>query len=380
MTKYPFGTPIFDSREKSYLKKTLDSKILVHGLVTKKFEEKFKKFTKSKNAVSVSSCTAGMHLIYFAMGLKKGDEVILPAMTHVATAHAIELTGAKAVFVDCDNKTGNINIDDIEKKINKKTKAVAIVHFLGISVELDKIIYLCKKYKIFLLEDCALALGSKYKKKHVGNFGIAGVFSFYPVKHITSAEGGMIITNNNKLAKKLKLLKAFGVNKNFAERSKPGNYNTTLLGFNYRMSEIHASIGLAQMFKINDFLKKREKNFLLLKRILERNKNLFILDSQSKKSKNSFYCLNVVLKNNISKKRDLLIKKLSGIGIGTSIYYPHPVKRMIYYKNKYGFNKKDYKNSEIISDNSISLPVGPHLKSKDILYIGRNFLSELNKL
>ena len=295
--KYPFGKPILDNKEYSSVTKVLKSNILVHGPNTKKFENLFKKFTKSKYAISVSSCTAGMHLTYFSLGIGKGDEVIVPAQTHISTAHSVELTGAKPIFIDCIEKTGNIDISKIKKKINNKTKAIALVHFLGIPVDLIKIKKIARKYKLFILEDCALGIGAKYNNQHVGTIGDAGVFSFYPVKHFTTGEGGIIITNNKKLAKKLKLLRAFGVNKNFSER-KRGIYNAEYLGFNYRMSEIHAAIGIEQLKKLPKFLKLRDRNFKILNKKVQNNKNTIIIKSDKMNLKSSHYCLTIILKKN----------------------------------------------------------------------------------
>lgn len=368
--KFPFGKPILSNSENYSIKKVLDSKILVHGPITNKFEDLFKKFTKAKEAVSVSSCTAGMHLVYFALGIGKGDEVIVPAQTHISTAHAVELTGAKAVFVDCDLKTGNILVSAIEKKINKKTKAIAIVHFLGIPVDILEIKKIAKKNNLFILEDCALAIGAKYNNKHVGTIGDVGVFSFYPVKHFTTGEGGIIITKNKRLSKKLKLLRAFGVNKTFSERKK-GLYNSNYLGLNYRMSEIHAAIGCSQIKKLPSFLKQRRINFDLMYNKIKDIKNIQIIKSNEKILQSSNYCLSIILKNDISKKRNEIIKKMNEKGLGTSIYYPHPVPRMNYYKNKYKYNKKNFKNASIISDNSIALPIGPHLKKNQIIQISK---------
>ena len=368
--KFPFGQPILSNSENYSIKKVLDSKILVHGPITSKFEDLFKKFTKAKEAVSVSSCTAGMHLVYFALGIGKGDEIIVPAQTHISTAHAVELTGAKAVFVDCDLKTGNILASDIEKKINRKTKAIAIVHFLGIPVDISEIKKIAKKNNLFILEDCALAIGAKYNNKHVGTIGDVGVFSFYPVKHFTTGEGGIIITKNKRLSKKLKLLRAFGVNKTFSERKK-GLYNSNYLGLNYRMSEIHAAIGCSQIKKLPSFLKQRKINFDLMYKKISNNKKIQVIKSNNKFLQSSNYCLSIILRSDISKKRDEIIKKLNKEGLGTSIYYPHPVPRMNYYKNKYKYDKKNFKNATIISDNSIALPVGPHLKQNQIIKISK---------
>ena len=319
----PFGKPLIDKSEIDSVNKTIKSKILVHGPKATEFENSFKSFTKSKHAITVSNCTTGMNLIYFSLGIGKGDEVIVPAQTHIATAHAVEFTGAKAVFVDCDIKTGNLTLEKIKKKVTKKTKAICVVHFLGIPVDIKEIKAYAKKNKLFLIEDCALALGAKYYDRHVGTIGDAGVFSFYPVKHICTGEGGMIITNNNKIAKKLRLIKAFGVNKTFSQRKTPGLYNSNYLGTNYRMSEIHCSLGVSQMKKIKFFLKKRKHNFNYLLTSIK-SKKIQIIDSNNNQLKSSHYCFSIVLKENISNKRNQIIKKLNNNGIGTSIYYPHP--------------------------------------------------------
>jgi len=377
--KIPFGKPLIDDNEIKSVTNVLKSGIYAHGPRSSLFEKKFCNFTGAKYSSTVSSCTAGMHLFYFALGIGRGDEVIVPAQTHTATAHAVELAGAKPVFVDCEIETGNINPEKIQKKISKKTKAICVVHFLGIPVDMKKINYIAKKNKIFVLEDCALSLGASFDKTHTGILGDAGVFSFYPAKHITTGEGGILITKNKKLYKKIKLLKSLGINKTFLERTTPGVYDAIELGFNYRMSEIHASIGIKQIEKVKKFIKKRKRNFEFLKKNFKMNDELHILDSKNKKSKNSFYCMNVVLSKNQSKNRMEIIKYLNKRNIGTSIYYPQPVPRMSYYKKKYGYKENEYLNSAIISDQSISLPVGPHLSKSDLIYISENFLSILKK-
>jgi len=373
--KIPFGKPLIGTAEKKAILKVMSGNILVHGPKVVEFEKNFSKFTKSPFAVSVSSCTAGMHLVYFTLGIEKGDEVIVPAQTHVATAHAVELTGAKAVFVDSNSEDGNIDLNKIEKFISKKTKAITIVHYLGIPVDMNKVNKIAKKYNLFVIEDCALALGSKINNKHVGLFGDVGVFSFYPVKHMTTAEGGMIICRNKNLVKQLTLKKAFGVDRNFNERKIPGSYDCVTLGFNYRMSELNSAIGIEQLKKIPFFLKKRQKNFQLLNSLLKNLKNIRIIDSNKDFLINSHYCFTILLNKKISRYRKNIIKKLNDLGIGTSIYYPQPVPRMKYYKKKYTYNKKNFINAEMFSDSSISLPVGPHLKESHMKFIAKNIIN-----
>jgi len=360
---------LINKSEFSAVNYVLRSGKYVHGKKTDEFEKLFRKFTNSKNAITVSSCTAGMHLFYFNAGISRGDEVIVPAQTHVATAHAVELVGAKPVFVDCEMETGNIDVNKIEQKISKKTKAIVVVHFLGVPVDMIRIRKIAKKYKLLILEDCALALGSFIGGKHVGLFGDAGVFSFYPVKHITTAEGGMLITNNKKIADKIRSKKAFGVDKNYNQRNFPGKYDVKELGLNYRMSEVHASIGVEQMKKIKNFLRLRRKNFDFLYSKLKKLKGINILYNKRKNFTSSNYCMNIILDKKYEKKRKKIINFLNDNGIGTSIYYPNPVPHMTYYKKKYKYNKNLFKNASMISYHSIALSVGPHINLKHLDFV-----------
>jgi dTDP-4-amino-4,6-dideoxygalactose transaminase len=381
MKKIPFGKPMIDHQEKDAVMSVMDGSILVHGPVATEFENKFASFTEAPNAVSVSSCTAGMHLIYFALGYGPGDEVIVPAQTHIATAHAVELTGAKPIFVDAEQNTGNINIEAIESAINSKTKAIAIVHYLGVPVDMPKVVEIAKRHNLFLLEDCALAPGAKVDNIHVGLHGDAGVFSFYPVKHLTTAEGGMIILRNKDLAQKLKLLKAFGVDRTHGERKIPGVYDTIALGFNYRMSEIHAAIGVVQVDKLSDFLIKRKNNFEALENYLRKINGLRVLPQPSDGHLEScHYCLGALLDEDIAPKRSKIINALAEQGIGSSVYYPQPVPRMKYYKEKYGYDEKKYINAIRISDGMLALPVGPHLNFEDMEIIANGLKNCMEKI
>lgn len=376
----PFGTPTIDDKEKNLVNKTLNSPILVHGKNMKKFENDFAKFTKAPYALAVSSCTAGMHLFYLAIGLKKGDEVIVSAQTHVATAHAIELTGAKAIFVDSELQSGNIDINLIKNKINSRTKAISVVHYLGIPVSMDEIIHLAKKNKLFVLEDCALALGSKFKKKHVGLHGDIGAFSFYPAKHMTTAEGGMLILKDKKLYKKIQIIRGIGVNKAFDQRKYPGIYNVPLLGLNYRLSEISCAIGIEQLKKIKNFIKIRKENYKYYIKKLSLFKKLNSIDINLNQKEVSPYCFPIIFKDISLKKRQDILIMLKKFKVGSSVYYPHPVPRLDYYKKKYGYDKKKFKVAEIFSDKMIVFPVGPHINYIKINYIIKSLNIILSKL
>lgn len=365
--KFPFGTPLIGKEEKDAVMSVMDGPILVHGPRALQFEEAFSLFTGAPFTVSVSSCTAGMHLIYFALGLGGGDEVIVPAQTHVATAHAIELTGARAIFVDVDRVSGNVNAESIRAAITPSTRAIAVVHYLGVPVDMPEIVAIAKKHKLFLLEDCALAPGTKLDGVHAGLHGDAGVFSFYPVKHLTTAEGGMIVLKDPKLAEKLRLLKAFGVNRTHGDRKVPGLYDVTALGFNYRMSEIHAAIGIEQLKKLPLFLTQRMENHQRLESSIQELDRVKIMPQPiNERFCSSHYCLGLMLDKNLAEKRPEVMSKLADKGVGTSIYYPHPVPRLEYYRERYGYDEGNYKNAASISDQIIALPVGPHLNIGDM--------------
>ena len=379
--KIQFGKPLINSKEINSVKRILSGSILVHGPKTQEFEKNFSYFTGSKYSISLSSCTAGLHLGCLAMGLKKGDEVIVSSQTHVATAHAIEITGAKPIFIDSLLPNGNIDCNQIEKKINSKTKGILIVHYMGIPVQIDKILKIKKKYNLFLIEDCALALGSKYKKKHVGLFGDLGVFSFYPVKHITTIEGGMLITNNKTIAKKILKLKSFGYSRSFEQRKIPGLYDVDHIGINYRMNEISSVIGIEQLKKFKKFTRKRLKNFIYYQKNFKNfDKYFYIIKDTNKDKYSNYYCLNIVLKREYTKFRQKILTKLKSKSIGFSIYYPGPVPLFNYYKKKYKLKSSSFPNSKYLSDSIISLPIAPHIDIRHIKYITNSLKKILNEI
>jgi perosamine synthetase len=373
MREIPFGRPIIENEEKQAVMKVLNGPILVHGPKAKAFETGFSRYVGAPYAVSMSSCTAALHLGYFDLGIGPGDEVIVPAQTHNATAHAVEFTGAKPVFVDAEAETGNIDIDQIEEHISEKTRAVSVVHFLGMPVAMDRVVEIADEHDLFVVEDCALAIGSYYQGIHVGLHGDVGCFSFYPVKHMTTAEGGMLITKHNDLAERVTRKRAFGVDRVHGERNIPGVYDVNMLGYNYRMNEIQAVIGIEQLKRMDGFLKKREMNYRELEKGLREISEIKLFQSSNGEFKSSYYCLSVVLSEPLRPKRFEIVSYLKGRGVGTSVYYPKPVPHLSYYKDKYGYGEKSFPNAASISYGSIALPVGPHLGSEDVSYIVEAF-------
>ena len=369
MRSIPFGKPLVEKEEQAAVRAVLEGTTYVHGPVSKQFEAGFAAFTGAPHAISVSSCTAGMHLIYFTLGIGPGDEVIVPAQTHAATAHAVELTGARAVFADVIEDTGNIDPAAVAAAVTDRTRAVAVVHYLGMAGDIGPVAEIARANNLFLLEDCALAVGTCRHGVHAGLLGDAGVFSFYPVKHMTTAEGGMIIARNPDLAERLSLLKAFGVNRAHGERKLPGQYDVVDLGFNCRMSEIHAAIGVEQLKKVPNFLERRRANFERLKAGLAPLEEIRVLDQSENESVNSHYCLSILLGDRLASLREPIIRDLNEAGVGTSIYYPRAVPLMTYYSKRYGYRPDSFPNAEMISSRSIALPVGPHLDNEDMDYI-----------
>ncbi len=370
MRTIPFGKPVIGNEEINAVTQVLSGSILTHGPLVKEFEATFARYAGAQYAIAVSSCTAALHLAYVCLGLKPGDEVIVPAETHVATAHAVELVGAKAVFVDAERNTGNIDIDQIETHINKQTRAISIVHYLGMPVNMHRIVEIAKKYDLFVVEDCALAIGTYLDGVHAGLYGDVGCFSFYPIKHITTAEGGMVLAKDREVARKISKQRAFGIDRNIvSERNIPGIYDVQELGLNYRLNEIGAALGIEQMKRIDGFLQKRKQNYVALTAGLTTINEVELLQSSHDGYESSCYCQAMIIKEPLSEKRFELVNYLKQHGIGTSVYYPRPVPHMAYYKEKYGFSDASFRVASRISGNSIALPVGPHVNSEDIDYI-----------
>jgi perosamine synthetase len=367
-----FGKPIIGEEEKQAVLNVMNGSILVHGPKAKKFEEDFAAFTKAPYATSLSSCTAGLHLSYFHYGLGSGDEVLVPAQTHTATAHAVEYVGAKPVFVDAEIETGNMDLDQVEGSITERARAISLVHYLGMPVNMDRVMEIANKHNLLVIEDCALAIGSYFKGVHVGLHGDTGSYSFYPVKQMTTAEGGMLISKHEDVVKNITRKKAFGVDRQVGERKMPSMYDVNMLGFNYRMNEIQAAIGVEQLKRMPRFIEKRTENFKHLTQRLSEISEIEQFKSTHGDYQSSYYCLSIVLSDKLVSHKSEIVKALEAAGIGTSVYYPKPVPHFSYYREKYGYDEKSFPVAKRISRNTIALPVGPHLDGEDMDAIANN--------
>jgi perosamine synthetase len=378
--KIPFGKPWITEAERNAVLAVLSGDVLTHGPQAHEFEKEFAAAVGGGHALTLSNGTAALHLAYWQLGIRAGDEVIVPAQTHVATVHAVEVIGARPIFVDCDRVTGNMTPEAIEAAFTPRTRAIGLVHFLGIPCDMPAIVKTAVKHDLKIVEDCALALGTRWDGTHAGLFGDAGTFSFYPVKHITTGDGGMLITRHAELAQKISKARAFGVDRTYAERSVPGVYDVLSLGINYRLSDINSAIGREQLKRLDTILDRRSRNFKALKKRLSDLEHVAILDVVSPHQTSSHYCLTVVLEGPLADQRVEAVRRLNTAGVGTSVYYPHPVPRLRYYREKYGEDFARFPNAARISDQSIALPVGPHLEAEDMDYIADQLIGIVRDL
>lgn len=327
---------------------------LTQGGAVAAFEEGFQQFIDGGLAIAVSSCTAALHLSCMAL-FKPGDEVIVPALTHMATANAIEAMGAVPVFADVSRQTGCLDLRTVELYVTERTKGIMVVHYLGVCRDTGLITAFARERKIDVIEDCALALGANLDGLHVGLMGKVGCFSFYPVKHITTGgEGGMIVTRSKQLYDNLRRRRHFGQ----AERMG----DMTTLGLNYRMTEMQAAIGNVQLNRYTEFMRRRARNYSVLRAALRKGRlsSLDVVESPTTTN----YGISVFVP-----ERDELRRRMKARNVETSIYYPQAVPLLKYYAQKYGHGIGDFPNAEAIAAESICLPVGPHLGDRHMEHL-----------
>lgn len=376
--QYPLTHPYFDEKEIELLRECLDSKWVTQGPMTQKFEELFKKKHGGKYAVAVSNCTTGLHMAMLALGIGKGDEVLVPAYTWVTSANCIEYTEARAVFVDVDCHNFNIDPNKIEMAITERTKAIVVVHEFGCAAPMNEIMELAKKYSLYVVEDCACAIGTKYNGKPVGTFGDIGVFSFHPRKVITTGEGGMCITDNEEIFAMLDKLRNHGgfADKGNIDYGTPyymGEYDD--LGYNYRLSDIQAAVGIAQMDKLDNLLQHRKECAMRYIELLKEREEI-IVPEQRKMYGHTYQSFVILLKRGMEAQRNRIMLDLQKLGIQTK-QGTHAVHRLGYYKKKYSICEGDYPEAAYCEDCSITLPIYPNMKEEEQKYIVENILSSL---
>ena len=353
MKKYivPVNEPELLGNEKKYILHCINTGFISSaGPFVEKFEKKFAKTVSRKFAISVVNGTAALQLAFESLNLKKGDEVILPSFTIISCVLPVVRSGLKPVLVDSDPITWNMDLDQVEKKITSKTKAIIAPHIYGLPIDMNRLLKIAKKNKLKIIEDAAEVLGLKYKNKMCGSFGDVSTFSFYANKHITTGEGGMIVTNDKKIAEKCKSLR----NICFNNKRRFLHYE---LGWNYRFTNLQSAVGLAQLEKLNKFVNKKRLIGNIYNKHLSKINHFQTPLKKTKYAKNIYWVYGVVLKKKSIISAESLMKKLKSFGIETRNFFWPLHKQPIL--NKMGlFKKVKLPVSENLAKNGIYLPTG----------------------
>ena len=367
----PFHQPLIEDEEIDAVVSTLKSGWLSTGPKVHEFEKSMSEYLGIPHCIALNSGTAALHLALKAIGLKENDEVLIPTNTFTSTGEVVTYFNAKPVLVDCTIENSNIDVNQIESKITKNTKAIMPVHFGGNPCEMDIIQNICKKHDLRLIEDAAHALTSKFQHNLIGTVGDITCFSFYATKNITTGEGGMAVTSNPQYAETIRKLSLHGITIDAWNRyAKKGSwfYEVSDAGFKYNMSDILASIGIVQIKKAELMLQKRTNIAKIYTNQLS-NISAINLPITKPENRNAWHLYVIQIKTEKLKiNRDAFIDKLKEYNIGTSVHFI-PLHRHPYYKNKFGYSPKEFPNSESIYKNSISLPIYPKMTASDVDYV-----------
>lgn len=374
----PYGKQLIDENDIKSAIDILNGDYLTTGPTVNKFEKMVCDYVGSKYAVAFSSGTSALHAACFVAGINEGDEVITTPMTFAASANCILYCNGTPVFADINPNTYNIDICEIEKKITDKTKAIIPVHFTGQSVDLDPILDLAKKYNLIVIEDAAHALGTKYKGRYIGSISDMTMFSFHPVKTVTTAEGGMITTNSKEIYEKLLLFRTHGItrNKDFMTNKNEGPwyYEQIDLGYNYRITDLQCALGISQMNKLDSFIKRRKELVRMYNEHLSSIEGI-ILQKEEDFSDTSrhLYIIRLELdKFKVGRKQ--IFEALLAENIGVNVHYL-PVYLHPYYQ-KLGYKKGTCPNAESLYDSMITLPLYPAMSNNDFYDV----INALNKV
>lgn len=364
--RIPYGRQTIEDDDIRAVEEVLRSDYITTGPKSAEFEKKIAKYTGAKYAVSISNGTAALHAACFAAGIKQGDEVITTPMTFAASANCALYMGAVPVFADIDPKTYNIDPYDIRRKLTPKTKAIIAVHFTGQPCDMDEIQKIADEYNLIVIEDAAHALGAWYKDRRIGGISDMTTFSFHPVKHITTGEGGMILTNNEELYKKLRLFRNHGITKDpelMSANEGGWFYEQQLLGYNYRLSDMQCALGINQLLKLDGFLSRRKE---IVERYYEELKDEpeITLPYQADYQKNAWHLFVIQVPK---ERRRIIYDGLIEAGIFINIHYI-PVYHHPYYRAN-GYKDTYCKNVEELYAGLLTLPVYPGLKEEEQSYV-----------
>lgn len=373
--RVPVNEPNLIGNEKKYLNECIDTGwISFEGPFVKKFEAGMAALTNREYAISVCNGSVALDTAILALEIGEGDEVIMPTFTIMSCAAAVARVGGKAVFVDSDLYTWNMNVAEIEKKITAKTKAIMIVHIYGLPVDVDPILEIAQKYGLYVIEDAAEMHGQTYKGRPCGSFGDISTFSFYPNKHITCGEGGMLVTDNPKLAERCSLIR----NLFFSPQKR---YVHEELGYNFRMTNMQAAIGLAQLEKIDDtVLKKRWIGKKYTELLADLQEFIILPVEKTEYAMNIYWVYGILLTEKVKVNAEVIMRKLAERGIGTRGFFYPLHKQPVFIKQNLYITEK-YPNAEYLADKGFYLPSGLTLNEEQILYVAetlKEVLLEVN--
>jgi dTDP-4-amino-4,6-dideoxygalactose transaminase len=354
----PVSKPYIGEAEKQAVMEVLDSGMLAQGPRTAKFEERFAQVCGVKHAIATSSGTTALHIALLAHDVGTGDEVITTPFTFIASANSILFTGAKPVFVDIDPETFNLDPQLIEQAITPKTKAIMPVHLYGYVCDMDALQSIADKHGLAIIEDACQAVGASYRDKKAGGFG-TGCFSLYATKNVMSGEGGMITTNDDAIAEKCRMLRNHGMKR---------RYYHDMLGFNFRMTDLCAAIGLAQLDRLEDFTARRRANAAYF------NSTIESVSTPKVKEGYGHVWHQYTVRVDGGRDRDAAVKQLNDAGVGTGVFYPVPAHQQDYMREIVGDVRLPI--AEQLANEVISLPVHPQLSQDDLAKIA----AEVNKL
>lgn len=374
MIKVPFHKPYIAEEEIAGVVDTLKSGWLTMGPKTQQFEEAFRNHIGAKYAVVMNSCTACLHLSLRALDLKEGDEVIIPTFTFASTGGVITYFKATPILVDVERETGNINVDQIERKITKRTKAIIPVHFGGQPCDMDEISELARSNHIAVIEDAAHALPATYKDMKIGTISDVTCFSFYATKTLTTGEGGMATTRNSEWAENMKRLRLHGISGDAWDRySREGAwfYEVVDAGYKYNITDIQASIGIAQLKKIDEMMAMRSSIAEKYTQAFKDYKEIITPTVKNDRS-SSWHLYPIILDiDRIRITRNQFIDELNKANIGTSVHFI-PLHRHPFYHKSYGYNPNGFPNAEWLYGRTISLPIYPGMKEEEIYHVIEN--------
>ena len=364
-----FGQPRMFKEEIDEVLDTLRSGWWGTGPKTHEFERRFGKYAHAKYALALNSATAGLHLALDVLGVGPGDEVITSPLTFVATANVIVHRGAVPVFADVDPITWNIDPGEVERKISKRTKAIMPVHLHGRPCDMTSVMKLARKYKLKVIEDAAHATESWWNKKKIGSIANITVFSFYATKNLATGEGGMLTTNSKQLAEEARIKSLHGISKDAWKRYSSAGftpYEAIYPGYKYNMPDIIASLGLAQLNRLEANLKIRKKYWKLLNQGLRDVEGIILPPDEQTNTVHARHLYAIVIDvKKLQISRNAFIDALKAEGIGAGVHFD-PVHLHKYYRERFGFKKGDYPNAEKIGLNTLSLPFYPHMTEKDV--------------